>query len=185
MAYTESLDTVNEVDVVIGTATKEEAHQKGHIHRVVVVYVFSPEGDLYVQRVGKNKLYDHSVGGHVNVGESYDVAARREAQEELGIKQPLKFLGKLYSDESRTHNNYRHIYGIYESRVASGWKFTPTEEVKYIDALTLPKITELMNSRPELFTAGFLNTMKHYLHITHSTYRLGIKGYEDIAWTLD
>src|SRR3989344_1401791 len=135
---TELFDNVDANDKVIGTTNKKEAHAKGYIHRVVVIYVFSPQGKLYVQQ--KNKLYDHSVGGHVMKDEAYDEAARREVYEELGVQQPLRFLGKLYSDETHRHSNYRHMYTVYRSTVTSDWSFTPNEEVKRIDAMNLQKV---------------------------------------------
>jgi isopentenyl-diphosphate delta-isomerase len=161
----ELFDTVNTADYVIGSTNKKEAHQKGYIHRVVAVYVFSSSGDLYVQKVGKEKLYDHSVGGHVVKGETYDSAAKRECYEELGISQSLQFLGKLYSDETQRHYNYRHMYAVYQTRVDIHWGFTPNKEVTDLECFNLQKILLLMKTKPRAFTTGFLNTMNYFLSI--------------------
>jgi isopentenyldiphosphate isomerase len=172
----ESLDKVDDSDQVIGTTSKEEAHDEGYVHRVAVVYVFNPNGELIVQQIGKNKLYDHSVGGHVVKNETYDAAVKREAYEELNIQGPFSFLGKIYSDESAIHNNFRHIYAIYRSYVANNWNFIPNNEVKHVETMTLRNITSLMSSRPGLFTAGFINTMIYYLDVTKSDFHVKVKS---------
>lgn len=159
----ELLDIVDRLDNVTGITTKKQAHNKGYIHRVVAIYVLSIDGKLYVQRVGKNKLYDHSVGGHVSRGETYEEAAKREVREELGLLQPLVSLGKIYSDEVDRHPNYRHIYAIYKCEARAGWKFVPNEEVKDIEALPIKQVVGLMKTRSSLFTTGFLRTMEYYL----------------------
>ena len=162
MPEPELLDVVDTFDRVIGQTTKARAHTSGEIHRVVVVYLFNGAGELYMQSVGRLKLWDHSVGGHVKKNEDYDSAVAREAKEELALNKPLLFVGKIYSDEAKRHSNYRHMYAIYTARVGRGWKFEPNNEVRQLDALPIEKVTELMKVKPEAFTAGFLATMKYY-----------------------
>jgi len=81
----ELVDRVDKNDNIIGQTTKEEAHQNAYIHRVAAVFCFDPEGKLLVQHRKKDGLFDHSVGGHVGLGEAYEAAAEREMKEELGI----------------------------------------------------------------------------------------------------
>jgi isopentenyl-diphosphate Delta-isomerase len=84
---------VNEKDEVIGTMPKKEAHINGALHRIAVVYVENQKGEILVQHRADGFL-DHSAAGHVDPGESYEEAARRELKEELGIKDiNLKFVG--------------------------------------------------------------------------------------------
>ncbi len=86
----ELLDIVDNDDNVVGTTDRAQAHNTGQLHRIVAVYVFNSDDQLYVQVHKKSGgLYDNSVGGHVTQGESYDDAAAREASEELGIMQEL------------------------------------------------------------------------------------------------
>jgi isopentenyl-diphosphate Delta-isomerase len=84
---------VNENDEVIGTMPKKEAHKNGTLHRISVVYVKNTKGEILVQHRADGFL-DHSAAGHVDPGESYEEAAKRELREELGIKDAgLKFIG--------------------------------------------------------------------------------------------
>jgi len=158
----ELFDLVNENDKVIGTTDKPTAHANRQLHRVAAVYVFNEKGELYVQvhKVSGGK-YDHSVGGHVSKGETYTIAAQREADEELGIKQPLNYLSTFYSDEG----TYLHIFGLFECIAEKDWHFEPNKEVEEIIPMKLEEIKIMMSEQPEKFTGGFINTMKEYCKI--------------------
>lgn len=155
----EPFDLVDKNDNVIGTTDKPTAHANKQLHRVAAVYVFNEAGELYVQvHKSSGGLFDHSVGGHVSKGEDYPTTAAREANEELGIKQPLTQLSTFYSDEGV----YLHMFGLFECIADKNWKFVPNEEVGEIMPMKLEDIKKLMETSPEKFTGGFINTMREY-----------------------
>jgi isopentenyldiphosphate isomerase len=158
----ELFDLVDKDDNVIGTTDKPTAHANRQLHRVAAVYVFNESGELYVQvhKISGGK-YDHSVGGHVSKGETYAIAAQREADEELGIKQPLTNLSTFYSDEG----TYLHMFGLFECVANKDWHFEPNEEVEEIITMKLEDIRKMMAEQPEKFTGGFINTMKEYYKV--------------------
>jgi isopentenyldiphosphate isomerase len=89
-AAAELLDVVDDRDRVLGQATRGVVYAHGLTHRSVFVLVRDPAGRIFVHRRTPTKmvcpsLYDMWVGGVVGAGESYDDAALREAQEELGV----------------------------------------------------------------------------------------------------
>lgn len=89
--HTELLDIVDERDRVVASATRAEAHARGLRHRAVHIVVTNPAGEIYVQRRSLDKdcspgLWDTSAAGHLDRGESYLAAARRELEEELGVR---------------------------------------------------------------------------------------------------
>jgi len=162
----ELFDIVNLQDEVIGTTDKIRAHKNGELHRVGAVYVFNSQGQLYIQVHKKSGgLYDHSVGGHISKGETYADGAKREAQEELGITQPLEELSVFYSDEGPTH---QHMFGLYTCTANTSWKFIPNDEVSEVILMDLDDIQELMQREPKKFTGGFINTMKEYIRLKDS-----------------
>lgn len=86
----EIFDVVDDHDNPTGTATRSEVHAKGLIHRAVHVFVLNRNGDLYLQKRSLHKdmnpgVWDSSVSGHLDAGESYADAAVRELGEEMGI----------------------------------------------------------------------------------------------------
>lgn len=99
---------VDEDDNVIGYAPRSECHKRGLIHRSVYVIVLNSRGEVFLQRRSLKKdlypgYYACSSSGHVEYGESYEEAARRELMEELGINAPLKEVCKFkcFSDIER------------------------------------------------------------------------------------
>lgn len=75
---------VNDRDEVVGTMPRGLAHTNGTPHRIAVVYVVNPEGEILVQVRMTGRL-DHSSAGHVDPGEEYLATAQRELREELGM----------------------------------------------------------------------------------------------------
>ena len=162
------MDKVDERDNLIGTTTKDEAHKLGYAHRVAAVFVFNDEGKLLVQLRKKDGLLDHSAAGHIDLGEGYDEAARRELKEELGITPPLKKLGIFYADERlpRREDRVVHYFGLYETKVdklsADTMVLEDSEVVKIIP-MTLEEILKSMEEEPFKYTTGFQFTLNFYI----------------------
>ncbi|MCE0483805.1 MAG: NUDIX domain-containing protein [Methylacidiphilales bacterium] len=85
----ELFDVVDRNDAVIGQATRAEVHAKGLLHRAVHVMIHDATGRLFLQKRSLLKdtfpgCWDSSCSGHLDTGEDYATAARRELGEELG-----------------------------------------------------------------------------------------------------
>ncbi len=101
---------VDKSDKIIGYRTRFECHHnKELIHRAAGVVILNNQGQILLQKRSKNKdthpgLYTISASGHVNKGETYMQAAKRELKEELGVtitsplRRKIKFLMKLESE---------------------------------------------------------------------------------------
>lgn len=170
----EILDVVDPQDNVIGKIERSQSHKTGEIHRAIAIFVFDHDGKLYLQEhLKSNNKYDHSIGGHIDSGEDYDQAAKREAKEELGITDPLEEISTFFSDERFRKGVYvQHMFRLYECHPSPSWKFRPNDEVKKIIPMALNEIVDLMNKEPEQFLAGFLNTMQEYIKYKNLPYKL-------------
>jgi isopentenyldiphosphate isomerase len=95
----ELYDVFDEDGRLVGQATRKEVHaDRALIHRAVHVLLFRSDGRLLMQKRVKTKdvapgKWDTSVGGHVDAGEDYDTAARRE----------LKYRSERESEDVRTY----------------------------------------------------------------------------------
>src|SRR6267378_4049705 len=96
---------VDENDKPIGEFSKDEVWQKGLLHRIVRIMVEDEQGRILLQKRSMDVdtfpgCWDHSAAGHVDAGEDYEEAAKRELQEELGISNATLYKVAVY----RTNN---------------------------------------------------------------------------------
>ncbi|MER6676361.1 NUDIX domain-containing protein [Streptomyces sp. NPDC000983] len=118
-AADEILDVVDEHDRVLGQSPRGLVYAEGLRHRCVFVQARDAEGRLFVHRRSATKLvfpsmYDMFVGGVVGAGESYDDAALREAEEELGVRglpRP-EFAFKFLYEDGAGHGWWSAVYEV-------------------------------------------------------------------------
>ncbi|HII15626.1 MAG TPA: NUDIX domain-containing protein [Nanoarchaeota archaeon] len=103
------MEVVDNNDNIIGTYPRSQIRRDKMSYRLIAIFVFNNKGELFVQKRSPElkrypDCYDSSVGGHVELGEDYETAAKREMAEELGITEDLEFVGKeklVYEDAVR------------------------------------------------------------------------------------
>lgn len=117
----EILNIVNENDEIIGEETRENIHKNGLLHREIHVYFITPKKEIIFQHRAKDKdtypdLLDATVGGHVEMGDSYEQTAIKESEEETGVKikpSDLILINKVrkYSEDQAT-NKINNVFGV-------------------------------------------------------------------------
>lgn len=157
---------VDENDNELGVISIEKAHREGLFHRVVAVYLTKKNGQILVQERMSGRL-DHSSAGHVDPGENYLEAAKRELKEELGIECELFELGKTISDEiepEANNNRILHIYKIFECQADPG--NLAKDEVRSVFWADPKTIYEEMKNDVgnNKFCGGFKASLKFYLN---------------------
>jgi len=94
----EYFDIIDRSGNIVGKATRKECHNNKELaHRTVHVLVFNSGGELFLQKRSANKdiqpgKWDTSVGGHLDLGETFDQAVYREMKEELDIDTPVRYI---------------------------------------------------------------------------------------------
>ncbi|MFJ7067386.1 NUDIX hydrolase [Streptomyces sp. NPDC101115] len=119
-ASDELLDVVDENDQVVGRAPRGEVYARGLVHRCAFIQVRDAEGRIFVHRRTPTKLvfpslYDMFVGGVLGAGESYDDAALREAEEELGVSglpRPRHLFTFLYDSGGTAGKWWSAVYEV-------------------------------------------------------------------------
>jgi 16S rRNA (adenine1518-N6/adenine1519-N6)-dimethyltransferase len=157
----ERFDVVDEEDRVLRSEFRDVVHVNNLRHRAVHMLLFNAAGDLYLQKrsIWKDRnpgLWDSSAAGHVDSGEDYLTAARRELQEELGIEAPpLNPLTRLTPNES---NGWEFIQAYQAHHEGP---FQPaTMEVETGAFFSLNKIRHWAASNPADFSPVFLEILK-------------------------
>ena len=95
----ELVDLVDDNDRVVGAASVRECLEGGLLHRAVAVLDVRGSGRFVLQQRSRKDrwqpgLWTLSSTGHVKSGETYESAAARELEEELGIGARLSKLNK-------------------------------------------------------------------------------------------
>lgn len=155
---------VDEEGNITGAATREECHNGSkQLHPVVHLHVFNSQNEIYLQKRPLWKdiqpgKWDTSVGGHVELGESIEIALEREAKEELGITAftPEK-LGHYLFETKIEHEL------VFTHRCTYDAAIIPTQETDGGRFWTLEEIKE--NLGKEVFTPNFEHEFKKYLKI--------------------
>jgi len=159
----ECFEVVDKKGNIIGKASRKECHRDPNlIHRVAHVLVFNSKKELFLQKRSKKKdiqpgRWDTSVGGHLNIGETFEEAAYREMHEELGIKEVELVYMYNYIHQNELESEmvwtYKVIYDgkikVDQEEIEDG-KFWGKDEIR----LFLEK---------EIFTPNFEEEYQRYL----------------------
>jgi len=153
----EIFDVVDADDQVTGTATRAEVHANQLLHRAVHVFVFNKRGDLLLQQRSRLKdvhpgLWDSSVAGHLDAGESYPAAALRELAEEMGIRGVIPT--QVASLSACAATGWEHVR-VYQARHDGPLVF-PCAEVEAAMWMPVAEVKAWVAARPADFASGFL-----------------------------
>lgn len=143
MIEEEIFPLVAEDGSVIGEAPRSVCHNGTKLlHPVIHLHIFNANGELFLQKRSAKKdiqpnRWDSSVAGHIDLDETPEDAALREAQEELGLSgiTPI-FITKYIIETDRERELSYCYYCVYdggfilnEDELAGG-RFWSIEEIR-------------------------------------------------------
>lgn len=162
----ELLDVIDENDNVIGREERDICLEKKLLHRGVHIFIFNSEGELLLQKRSMQKktypgAWTSSCSGHVSAGQTYEEAAVRELEEELGIKVGEKDLRVIikFLDPNPVDTELCMLYEIsHEGPFDFG-----REEVSEVKFLPVKEIQEELKNFSENYTPDFALAFSKFL----------------------
>jgi isopentenyldiphosphate isomerase len=160
----ELIDVLNEKGEKTGEVVpKPEVHRLGLWHQVTHVWFLSGQGNLILQKRSSHKesypsLFDISVAGHIDSGETSLQASLREIEEESGVKaeaSELEFLKQIKNsvterDGTYLNNEFQDMY-IYKTDVdCNTFTFNPIE-VESFRSIHWRELKKELEANPTLF----------------------------------
>jgi len=165
---TERLTLVDENDQPIGIGDRKEAWANGYYTRNIRVVLRDQNGRFLSQKRSMKKstfpgMWAVAASGHVDEGETWDEASRRETEEEIGVSTNLKLVGDFIFKNDEGDKKIRQIIHVYEGAISSSMQFDIDEdEVEDTRWYELNELKSLMQETPNEFTPSFRETMSRF-----------------------
>ncbi|MEG0188808.1 isopentenyl-diphosphate Delta-isomerase [Algoriella sp.] len=159
---------VDQDDQKLGLMEKQQAHVAGLLHRAFSVFVFNSNGELMIQQRAASKyhsptLWTNTCCSHPRDNETYEQAAHRRLQEEMGFDCDLEFkfsfIYKAHLDNNLTEHELDHVFiGTFDEEP----QLNPDEVMAYrwVDLMDLKKDIE---KNPQNYTAWFKIIFENYV----------------------
>ena len=159
------------------TALKSLIHSKGYYHNTAHVWFYTKEGQILLAQRAASKsicplLWDVSVAGHVDAGETIEEAAIRETQEEIGLtitKPDLHKIGVFPCFQTYENgivdNEFHHTF-IVELKVPLKKLTSQKHEVERLKLVTIQEF--------EMFLE-FTEDHQHFIPSNKTYYQIVLK----------
>jgi 16S rRNA (adenine1518-N6/adenine1519-N6)-dimethyltransferase len=162
------IQTVDEHDRPVGTATKQEAWEKGLAHRIVRIMLHDKQGRVLLQHRSPTKdifpdCWDNSAAGHVDAGEDYLAAAIREVEEELGLTGvELTEIGYYRTDETWKGHRFNRFTRCYRGKIDQTPQKLEAGKVDDVRWFTVDDVRRLIKNHPDKVSDGLLQVFARY-----------------------
>lgn len=148
-------------DHVLGTMEKLQAHQLGLLHRAFSVFIFNSKNELLIHKRAEGKyhsggLWTNSCCSHPFLNESFQEAAIRRVNEELGMKiTEVEKVGVLIYKVKLDHGLTEHEYDYILKATSDKLPLLNLEEASEYSYETIESIRKKMENKPDDYTFWF------------------------------
>ena len=159
---------VDQNDQKLGLMEKQQAHIAGLLHRAFSVFVFNSKGELMIQQRAASKyhsptLWTNTCCSHPRDHETYEQAAHRRLEEEMGfdceLEYKFNFIYKAHLENDLIEHELDHVFiGTFDDEP----KLNPDEVMAY-RWVELDDLKKDMEKNPQNYTAWFKIIFEHYV----------------------
>jgi isopentenyl-diphosphate delta-isomerase len=153
------VDIVDEKGNFIKVVSKQQAHEKGLLHKTVISQLVDSNGRWLLIKPSKGRQdegqYVSPMGGHVSAGETDVQALKREMNEELGLRGDIKYelIGKTIFNRFVIGRQENHFFIMYKSY--SNKEPILSHEAESCKYFTEEELKRELKENPELFGDAF------------------------------
>ena len=159
---------VDQNDQKLGLMEKQQAHVAGLLHRAFSVFIFNSKGELMIQQRAASKyhsptLWTNTCCSHPRDNETYEQAAHRRVEEEMGfdceLEYKFNFIYKAHLENDLIEHELDHVFiGTFDDEP----KLNPDEVMAY-RWVELDDLKKDMEKNPQNYTAWFKIIFEHYV----------------------
>jgi 16S rRNA (adenine1518-N6/adenine1519-N6)-dimethyltransferase len=158
---------VDENDQPVGSASKQEMRGKGLWHRVVRVMIENDQGQVLLQHRSPTKdifpnTWDNSSAGHVDAGEDYETAVKRELMEELGLELPLTEIGRYVSRSKWQEyplNRFTRVFKAKTNETPKKLEVGKVDDARWWDVAA---VKQLIREHPDQASDGLIEVFERF-----------------------
>lgn len=149
------VDIVDEQGNILYQTSKQEAHEKGLLHKCVIAELKDKEGNIILVKPFSHRQdagqYVSPVGGHISSGESEIDALKREVSEEIGVNniKHYKRVGDGIFNRQVLGRHENHMMVVYEIETDDVLKLG--DEAESCKAFSKEELKKLLKECPEMF----------------------------------
>lgn len=145
---------------------KLEAHEKGVLHKAISVIIFNSKGEMLIQQRALGKyhwpgIWSNSCCSHPREGESFQHAAERRLEEELGFRTELnKAFDFIYKAQDEDTGLIEHeLDYVFTGTYDDDFDFNP-DEVHATQWIAVPDLLEDIKKNPTKYSYWFKIILK-------------------------
>lgn len=149
MPEDEMIEVIDEQEHLIKTIPKSEVRKENLLRKGADVFIFDNKGNILIHQRASVKIvspnaWDIFLGGWVLAGESFEQAAHREVEEEIGAENiSLTFLFKCRFNYKSQHNDLSYVYkGVYNEKI-----IPQADEVQAFEWIPIKNIRTIMKQK--------------------------------------
>ena len=147
----------------------EEAWAKGLYHRIVRIVVEDSDGRLLLQKRAPTKelypdFWDSAASGHVDAGEDYETAAKRELKEELGVNVTVLEELERYRSNRETDGRKLNRFSITYRVIVPPNSPVTIDEKELAEArwFTIQEINQILDDNSAKITNGLRRVIERF-----------------------